>query len=158
MAHILQSIVVLGFMASGHPTFQEVSMDSSIKRFPAIILFICLFSVLYSGAADKRPFTIDDYAQWRSIVSTSISEDGNWVTFAYRKTKSDDEFHVKNLETDKEYKIIGASDPKFSDDSVWTAYILNLPQKEAEKLRKQKKAGSQKSGASASFLRRKNHF
>jgi dipeptidyl aminopeptidase/acylaminoacyl peptidase len=120
----------------------EVFMDSLRTRFHAVILSSLLFFFFCSisfGAEEKRPFTIDDYANWRSITSTSISDDGNWVTFAYRKTKSDDEFTIKSLKTDKEYKIIGGSDPKFSDDSLWAAYTLNLPQKEAEKLRKEKK-------------------
>ena len=105
----------------------------------AAFILCCIFSSVWLEAEEKRPFTIDDYANWRSITSTSISDDGQWVTYAYRKTKSDDEFFIKSLVSDKEYKVIGASDPKFSDDSRWAAYTLNLPQKEAEKLRKQKK-------------------
>ena len=105
----------------------------------AVILFCMLSGSGRPGTAEKRPFTIDDYANWRSIVSTSISDDGKWVAFAYRKIKSDDEFYIKSLETEKEYKIPAASDPKFADDSCWAAYFLNLPWKEAEKLRKDKK-------------------
>ncbi len=114
-------------------------MDSLKTRFPGIILISLLLCAICLGDEEKRPFTIDDYANWRSIVSTSISDDGDWVSFAYRKTKSDDEFYIKNLGTDKEYKIMGASDPEFSDDSRWAVYFLNLPWKEVEKLRKEKK-------------------
>lgn len=105
----------------------------------AIFIFCFISGSGWPETGEKRPFTIDDYANWRSIVSTSISDDGNWVSFAYRKTKSDDEFYIKNLETEKEFKITAASDPKFADDSRWAAYFLNLPWKEAEKLRKEKK-------------------
>jgi dipeptidyl aminopeptidase/acylaminoacyl peptidase len=114
-------------------------MHLSRKLCPAIFVYCFALSVLWMGAEEKRPFTIDDYANWRSITSTSISDDGKWVTYAYRKTKADDEFFVKGLVSDKEYKVIGGSDPKFSDDSSWAVYTLNLPRKEAEKLRKQKK-------------------
>ncbi|UCE40763.1 MAG: prolyl oligopeptidase family serine peptidase [Candidatus Aminicenantes bacterium] len=114
-------------------------MRFSRKLVAAALIFCFLSSSAWLGADDKRPFTIDDYASWRSITSTSISDDGKWVTYAYRKTKADDEFFIKSLTSDKEFKLIGASDPKFSDDSLWAAYILNLPRKEAEKLRKQKK-------------------
>ncbi len=106
---------------------------------PAVLILCFIVSSLWPGTDDKRPFTIDDYANWRSIVSTSISDDGNWVSFAYRKTKSDDEFFIKSLISEKEYKVVGASDPIFSDDSRWVVYTLNMPRKEAEKLRKQKK-------------------
>jgi len=114
-------------------------MDFSKKLLSAAFLSCFISFVFIFGAEEKRPFTIDDYANWRSIVSTSIADDGTWVSFAYRKTRSDDEFFIKSLDSDKEYKLMGASDPKFSDDSRWAAYILNLPWKEAEKLRKEKK-------------------
>jgi dipeptidyl aminopeptidase/acylaminoacyl peptidase len=114
-------------------------MKISRRFMSSVVIFFFLSSSAWLGAEEKRPFTIDDYANWRSIVSTSISDDGNWVSFAYRKTKSDDEFFIKSLTTEKEYKISRASDPKFSDDSFWIAYMLNLPRKEAEKLRKEKK-------------------
>ena len=109
------------------------------------VIWAALLAIVLASAAprleaeEKRPFTIDDYAHWRSIVSTSISPDGRWVSFAYRKTKADDEFVMKSLDSDMEYKITGAADPKFSDDSLWAAYILNLPWKEQDKLRKAKK-------------------
>ncbi len=110
----------------------------------AALVFILLTSAVQLNAQDKRPFTIDDYALWRSIVSTSISPDGRWVSFAYRKTKSDDEFVIKSLDSNQEYTITGASDPKFSDDSAMAAYILNLPWKEQQNLRKDKKPVSRK--------------
>jgi len=110
------------------------------RKLVAAAAALCILSwALWLGAAEKRPFTIDDYAHWRSIVSASISPDGNWVTFAYRKTKADDAFHVLNTATGKEYEAAGASEPRFSDDSRWLAVFLDLPRKEAEKLRKQKK-------------------
>ena len=117
-------------------------MDTQKTRLKVVVLFGIFFygiCALSPGAEEKRPFTIADYANWRSIVSASISDDGTWVTFAYRKTKSDDEFHIKSLAEDKEYEISGASDPEFSDDSQWAAYMVNLPREEAEKLRKEKK-------------------
>ena len=108
------------------------------------VLSVCLAVLVCAplrAASDdeKRPFTIDDYAHWRSIVSTAISADGIWVTFAYRKTRSDDEFVVRSTEGEKEHAISGASNPQFTEDSLWLGYIQNLPWKEAEKLRKQKK-------------------
>jgi dipeptidyl aminopeptidase/acylaminoacyl peptidase len=113
---------------------------SSNERLVTFLAFCFLLSgSIWLGAQEKRPFTIEDYGRWRSIVSTSLSPDGKWVTFAYRQTKTDDEFYVKSLDSDKEYKVTGASGPEFSEDSRWVAYNLNLPYKEAEKLRKEKK-------------------
>ena len=122
-----------------HHNLQEGIMKFARNFIPLILFLLLVSHTVMLGAEEKRPFTIDDYADWRSIVSASIADNGDWVSFAYRKTKSDDEFYIKNLKTDKEYKIMRASGPKFSDDSRWAVYYLNLPWKEAEKLRRQKK-------------------
>ena len=114
-----------------------MSLSARLKSLEILSVFL-IFSLALT-AAEKRPFTIDDYALWRSITSTSISPDGRWVTYAYQKTKSDDEFSIRSLDSEKEYKVTGASNPQFSEDSQWAAYMVNLPWKEADKLRTQRK-------------------
>ena len=117
-------------------------MNLNQKRLSAILLVLALiFSANLYGQAnpEKKAFTIDDYYRWRSIVSTSISDDGKWITFGYRKEKADDELYVKSLTSDKEHEIARGSRPQFSDDSKWIACVVSVPLKEAEKLRKEKK-------------------
>jgi Tol biopolymer transport system component len=117
-------------------------MNLNQKRLSVIMLVLAIVcSINLSGQAnpEKKAFTIDDYARWRSVVSTSISDDGKWMSFGYRRVKADDEFYVKSLTSDKEYEIPRGSRPQFSDDSKWIACIISVPWKEAEKLRKDKK-------------------
>jgi dipeptidyl aminopeptidase/acylaminoacyl peptidase len=95
-------------------------------------------SVSLAGQA-QRPFTIDDYANWQSIVSTSISADGTWMTFGYHKEKADDLFYIRSLTSDKRHEIPSGSRPLFSDDSKWLIATVSLPWKEAKKLRDEKK-------------------
>jgi dipeptidyl aminopeptidase/acylaminoacyl peptidase len=117
-------------------------MNINQKRLSAILLVLALiFSANLFGQAnpEKKAFAIDDYYRWRSIVSTSISDGGSWMTFGYRKEKADDELFVKSLTSDKEYEIPRGSRPQFSDDSKWIACIVSVPWKEAEKLRKDRK-------------------
>jgi dipeptidyl aminopeptidase/acylaminoacyl peptidase len=124
-------------------------MNSIKKVFPVILcisiaLVLANTDIFAKEKVGKRPFAIKDYAQWRSIVSTSISENGNWISYAYQKVKADDEFHIISLVSDKKYVIPRGTSPKFSDDSKWAAYMLKLPWKEAEKLLKNKKPVPQK--------------
>ncbi|KPK95588.1 hypothetical protein AMJ80_04735 [bacterium SM23_31] len=105
--------------------------------FAAILIFAaCLYAQENNG---KKALTFDDYARWRSVTSTSISDDGNWITFGYSRREADDTLYVRNLENDKLHVIPLASRPQFSDDGKWVAYIVSLPAKEAEKLRTEKK-------------------
>lgn len=110
-----------------------------------LTLFLCVLMVIVSvsfAGQDKqaqRPFTIDDYARWQSITSTSISDDGTWLTFGYNKEKSDGLFYIQNLNSDKRYDIPRGSRPLFSGDSRWLMATVELPWKEAEKLRDERK-------------------
>ncbi len=104
-----------------------------------VFMVICSVSLAGQDKAAPRPFTIDDYGRWQSITSTAISDDGTWMTFGYRKEKSDDFFYAQSLTSDKKYEIPRGSRPLFSDNSKWLITIVSLPWKEADKLRKEKK-------------------
>ena len=89
--------------------------------FAAILIFAaCLYAQENNG---KKALTFDDYARWRSVTSTSISDDGNWITFGYSRREADDTLYVRNLENDKLQLIPLASRPQFSDDGKWIAYV-----------------------------------
>ncbi len=109
------------------------------------LLCVSLFATVITSNANaqsndgKRVMTIQDYARWRSIVSVALSDDGDWMTYAYRRHKSDDTLYVRNLETDRELVVPRGSQPRFSDDSRWVAYRIAMTFDEAEKLRSDKK-------------------
>jgi dipeptidyl aminopeptidase/acylaminoacyl peptidase len=91
-----------------------------------------------------------DYGLWRTVSSTKLSNDGNWMTFDYRKPEAhkdapdERKLQIKNLTSDKIYEIPFGINPKFSDDSNWIAYMIDLDRKEAKKLKDQKKPVQQK--------------
>lgn len=111
-----------------------------------ILVLLPLQGLLAQEQQEKRPLPIEDYARWRSITSAGISADGNWITYAFRRIKSDDTLYVKNRETGREHMIPSGSSARISDDSRWVAYTISLPYKEAEKLRKEKKPVPKKVG------------
>ena len=105
-------------------------MRRPIRLTPIVISFTIL--ALAAGISaqeqgEKKPLTMEDYARWRSVTSTSISDDGKWVTFAYSTFQADDTLYVKSLETDKEYEVPRGTRPQFSDNSTWVAYLIAAP-------------------------------
>ncbi len=116
-----------------------------------LVFFLCIFLLIgltpsiYAQSNNKKVLTIDDYEKWQTINSVSISDNGEWITFAYNFPDADDTLYVKSTITDKIYEIPRGSlpprgsSPGFSDDSRWVAYFINLPDKEQKKLRKDKK-------------------
>ena len=109
---------------------------------PSLSLFLALVFATSAAAqdgAEKKILTIDDYRKWRSVGSTSISDDGAWVTYAYSQREKDSILRVAHTQSDKVHEIPRGSRPQLSDDSKWVAYTLTPPVKEAEKLREANK-------------------
>jgi dipeptidyl aminopeptidase/acylaminoacyl peptidase len=121
----------------------------SVRIAAAITLLVAPHTVTHLVAQDsdgKRAMRIEDYARWRSIVSVAISDDGTWMTYGYRHHRADDTLYVRNLDTDREFLVPRGSDPKFSDDSRWVAYIVSTTFDDAEKLRRDKKPVPRRAG------------
>ena len=72
----------------------------------------------------KRALQIADYARWRSIQAPAISSDGQWVAWSYTQVRRDDQLHVKQIDSDREFVVEGGSRPTFSDDAQWVAYYV----------------------------------
>jgi hypothetical protein len=107
-------------------------------RFAALstaLLLLAARPVADSG----KVLTLDDYGRWNRIVSTTISPDGEWVSSAFRPNGGDDTLYLKHVPKGTLHKAAGGAEPAFSDDSAWAAYVVNLPRKEADKLRKARK-------------------
>ncbi len=115
-------------------------MPPSIRRpRSAALLFLLLLAAASPVANGGKILTLDDYGRWSRVVSTAISPDGAWVGYGYRPNGGDDTLFVKRIADGKLYTLANGSEPKFSDDSAWAAYVVSLPKKEADKLRKAKK-------------------
>ncbi len=112
----------------------------------AVVSVIGLPALSAQSQSEKRAMTIEDYARWRSIASVAMAPDGNWVTFGYRRHRSDDTLYIRNTATDQLFLVPRGVEPVFSDDSRWVAYFMNTPFDEGETLRKQNKPVPRKAG------------
>jgi len=113
---------------------------SGIRCLRFCIVFIYLVSSgSLSAQNNLKVLNLEDYPQWKRVVSTGISADGQWIFYAYRPNDGDDTLYLKSLADSKEYVVPGGTGPKFSRDSRWAAYLVQLPKAEREKLQKEKK-------------------
>lgn len=109
-----------------------------LTRTSFILLALVLAATpLTAQEEEKRPIPLEEYARYRSISSVSISDDGTWVSYAFRRREADDSLYVSNPATGKEYLIPRGSGAVFSEDSRWVAYSVTVPWKEAEKLQEE---------------------
>ena len=127
-------------------------MISCINRLSSILILIITVAGAWplQAGEKKKVVTMDDYGLWRTVSSTQLSSDGKWMTYDYKKPEADEDapdernLQIKHLFSDKIYEILFGINPKFSDDSNWIAYMIDLDRKEAKKLKDKKKPVQQK--------------
>ncbi len=90
-------------------------------------------------AQDKKPLTLEDYAQWNRIRNAAISPDGAWMTCTYAPNEGDSRLYIRKLDGDTLRSAINGKQVVFSEDSKWVAYLTDPTEKEAKKLRSAKK-------------------
>ncbi len=116
---------------------------------PVLLLLLALLAPALTAtvqAQEKKPLSIEEYARWRSIASSGLSDDGRWISFAYSPHRADDTLQVRSLTDDRRYEVPLATRPTFSDDGNWVAYLIDTPFEEAQKLRTDNKPVPRQAG------------
>ena len=109
--------------------------------FKTYLLIICITLAGFTARSQDaaKVLNVDDYHRWSRISSVNLSDDGNWMTYAYSPNGGDDTLYIKNLDSGDIISDPYCDDPEFSRDSKWLVYKKNLQKDEADKLRKNKK-------------------
>ncbi len=94
------------------------------------ILFVLAAPVRPLLAQAKKALTVEDYTKWRAINASSISSDGNWVTYVVAHTntlpaEAKPVMHLLRLDTNQDVEIPNATSPAFSADAKWVAYQVD---------------------------------
>ena len=103
------------------------------------VFLVLIFAFSLSAQSEKKVLSLEDYPQWKHILSPAICADGNWISYSLRPNGGDATLYIKSLTSDKIYDIPFGSGAKFSEDSHWAAYLIGVSKEEAKKLQKDKK-------------------
>src|SRR5664279_2340061 len=86
---------------------------AATRRLPILTTCSLLILLIAAAAAQPtRPLSHKDYDSWKLITGQVVSRDGKWVAYAYMSEDADGEVIVKELATDKEYKIPAGNLPQ----------------------------------------------
>ncbi len=111
-------------------------------RFIKPLLFtLCLFLITNASllAQEKKALQLEDYKSWNRIANTSLSPNGEWMTYSYSPNEGDSPFFIRDIDVDTVYSTINAKRVGFSNNNQWVAFLVDPAEDEAEKMRKQKK-------------------
>ena len=94
-------------------------------------------------AKAAKVVTVEDTRVWKSLRSTTVSNDGKWFAFVTRPGEGDSELALYDVQKGEEKRIpIGASSGggvAFSHDSKWFAYLISPTDKETKQAQQAKK-------------------
>lgn len=103
----------------------------------SLLFTLCILSL---SAQDQKALTLEDYKQWNRITNTTISPNGQWMTYTYLPNEGDTAtFFIHEMEEDTIYRAWNAKTVNFSNDSEWLAFLVEPTETEAKALKKQKK-------------------
>ncbi len=87
-----------------------------------------------------------DYGRFENLSSYSLSPDGRWLAYAVARVNEENELRLRMLATDATESIPYGIQSKFSNDSQWLAYLIEVSPAEREKLEKAKETVKTKLG------------
>ncbi len=95
------------------------------------------------AAQAPRPIDIDDIAPWKGLGASSLSNDGQWISYRVSPLQGDSDVVIRSLSSDKQYRVavgegFGAA-AVFSNDSAYAAVTVAPTKKAAAAAKKTKK-------------------
>lgn len=99
------------------------------------ILILLLAAAAAVAAAQKKPVDQSVYDGWKSVKSTRISDNGEWVIYVTDPQKGDGSLGVYNTKTRRTEEFIYGSRPQFLDECRHVVFWQKAP---ADSVRKAK--------------------
>jgi len=108
------------------PTLERISRRLAAAL--GVALAVAAPLVAPAAAQEKPPVTVDDYDPWKRIGSVELSNDGQWMTYAYAPIgEGDDTLFVRDLdEAESEaHRVPRGGSASFSPDARWVGYLVS---------------------------------
>ncbi len=77
------------------------------------------------SSGEQKILNLEDYPRWSRIRNVALSPDGVWMAYSYDPLDGDNTLYVRNLDTDAVHEVPRGSGPRFSDDSLWVAFMVS---------------------------------
>ena len=93
-----------------------------------LIFTLCSSLILNAQQVDKKPLTIDDFAGWKVLAKSIVSNDGKLAAYELNPQKGNGLLIVKSTDSKKSDTISRGFDARFSPESDYIAYKIKQPE------------------------------
>ncbi len=88
---------------------------------------------------EKPALTPKDFGKWESLGAARFAPNGRWIAVNISRGNEENELRLRGGARDTTIVIPYATNPSFTPDSRWVAYLVGVSPKEREQLTKDKK-------------------
>ena len=104
-------------------------------------------------AAQKRALDHDVYDSWQSVSSTSITDDGKYLSYSIVPQEGDRELVIVEIASGKELRVPRGGVASFTSDGQWAVFTIRAPFKETRAAKIAKKKSDEMPKDSAAIVR-----
>lgn len=120
-----------------------------MRRNVSAFLLLLVAAIAIHGET-KSTVPPSDYGKWESLLVFreygGLSPDGKWLAYGINRSNRENELRVTKLADGTTKTAAFGSQPIFSSDSRWVAYVIGYSEAQEEKLKKDKKSVQKKMG------------
>ena len=128
------------------------SLKARLLTHPALVCLVGLATIHPASASaeqpaiSRRPLEHKDYDAWKTINTSQISRDGQWVMYQVQSgaVDSDPVLHVRSTRSAKQYTIERGGRGRFSFDSRFIVYLVSPSKQAVEDWEKKKSKSGEK--------------
>ena len=85
-------------------------------------------------AQDQTPVQLEDYGQWESLGSGTLSPNGEWLAVSISRVNRENELRIHHTNSDSVIVVAYGARPSFSEDGQWVAYAIGKSEEEREQI------------------------
>lgn len=85
-------------------------------------------------AQDRNPVQPEDYGQWESLGSGTLSQNGQWIAVSISRVSGENELRIHHVASDSVIVVGYGTRSAFSPDGQWIAYSIGKSQEEQDRI------------------------
>ena len=107
-------------------------MTRAFNRLASMLLIAAAALPLH--AQNQRPVQLEDYGQWESLGSGTLSPNGEWLAVPISRVNRENELRIHRTNSDSVIVVAYGARPAFSRDGLWVAYAIGKSEQETEEI------------------------